>query len=66
MTDNVDDFLAHYGVKGMRWGQRKASISGVSARTNREARRDANEFAKDSGLVDKGADFIKNFRGFGG
>lgn len=21
----VDDFLAHYGVKGMRWGQRKAS-----------------------------------------
>lgn len=23
MTDNVDTFLAHYGVKGMRWGQRK-------------------------------------------
>lgn len=21
--DGVDDFLAHYGVKGMRWGQRK-------------------------------------------
>lgn len=23
MTDNVDDFLAHYGVKGMRWGHSK-------------------------------------------
>lgn len=23
MADSVDDFLAHYGVKGMRWGQRK-------------------------------------------
>lgn len=22
MTDEVDDFLAHYGVKGMRWGVR--------------------------------------------
>lgn len=46
MTDNVDDFLAHYGVKGMRWGQRKAAIPGVSARTSREAKKDANEFAK--------------------
>ena len=31
MVDSVDDFLAHYGVKGMRCG-----------------------------LVDKGADFVKN------
>ena len=46
MTDNVDDFLAHYGVKGMRWGQSKASIPGVSARTSREAKKDANEFSK--------------------
>lgn len=46
MTDDVDDFLAHYGIKGMRWGQRKASIPGVSAKTSREARKDATEFAK--------------------
>ncbi len=46
MTDDVDDFLAHYGIRGMKWGQRKASVPGVSAKTSREARKDATEFAK--------------------
>ena len=23
MTDEVDDFFAHFGIKGMRWGLRK-------------------------------------------
>lgn len=55
MTDNVDDFLAHYGVKGMRWGQRKASIPGVSAKTSREARKDASEFAKAKMFYGEGA-----------
>lgn len=43
---NVDDFLAHYGVKGMRWGVSRSPIPGVSPKTSREARKDANEFAK--------------------
>ena len=30
MTDNVEDFLAHYGVKGMKWGVRKA-VSSISS-----------------------------------
>ena len=55
MTDNVDDFLAHYCVKGMRWGQRKASIPGVSPKTSREARKDANEFAKAKMFYGEGA-----------
>lgn len=36
MTQDVDDFLAHYGVKGMKWGVRKA-VDGVglaAAKTN--------------------------------
>lgn len=27
MAEQIDDILAHYGVKGMRWGQRKARKS---------------------------------------
>lgn len=38
MTDNVDDFLAHYGVKGMRWGVRRGFIKSGSERTNKEDR----------------------------
>lgn len=30
MTDDIDEFLAHYGVKGMKWGVRKAA-SGVAS-----------------------------------
>lgn len=25
MSDEVDDFLAHYGIPGMKWGKRKAA-----------------------------------------
>lgn len=31
MTDKVEDFLAHYGVKGMKWGVRKSTSSGGSS-----------------------------------
>lgn len=36
MEDNTDKFLAHYGVKGMRWGVRKGVVSPRMARTNKE------------------------------
>ena len=39
----VDEFLAHYGVKGMKWGVRRA------------ARKDANEFAAAKMYYGKGA-----------
>ena len=43
MDDGVDEFLAHYGVKGMKWGVRRA------------ARKDANEFAAAKMYYGKGA-----------
>lgn len=30
-TEAVDDFLAHYGVRGMKWGQRKAHAKNMRA-----------------------------------
>lgn len=57
MTDamEVDAFLAHYGVKGMRWGVRHDGPAGVSSRTNREAKKDAAEFTKAKLFYGEGA-----------
>lgn len=55
MAEDVDDFLEHFGVKGMKWGVRKDSIPGVSARTSREAKKDATEFAKAKMFFGEGA-----------
>ena len=53
---DTETFLAHYGVKGMRWGHRKADRpEGVSARTNREAKKDANEFTRAKMFYGEGA-----------
>jgi 2'-5' RNA ligase len=33
MSDNVENFLSHYGVKGMHWGVRRSSTPAVRKRT---------------------------------
>lgn len=39
-------YLEHHGIKGMRWGVRNDSrIPGISRSVNRDARKDAKEFA---------------------
>lgn len=48
------DFLAHFGVKGMKWGQRKTS-SGVSRKVDKDARKDAEEFARAKMFYGQGA-----------
>jgi hypothetical protein len=53
--EEVDDYLAHYGVKGMRWGVRKDGIDGVSPKTNREAKKDAEEFTRAKLFYGEGA-----------
>lgn len=36
MAEDVDDFLAHYGVKGMRWGVTRGVVKSGAQRTSRE------------------------------
>lgn len=50
-----EEFIAHYGVPGMKWGSRKNTIEGVSARTNRDAAKDAKEFARAKAYYGQGA-----------
>lgn len=47
--------LVHYGVKGMKWGVRHDGPSGVSRSTNREAKKDAHEFARAKQFFGEGA-----------
>lgn len=37
MADLDDDALEHFGVKGMRWGKRKAPVEGALSRSERRA-----------------------------
>jgi hypothetical protein len=39
-------YLEHFGVKGMKWGQRKDDHPEVSRKVNKDASRDASEFAR--------------------
>ena len=36
MANNLDDFLAHYGVRGMKWGVRKGVVNPRMQRTKKE------------------------------
>jgi len=47
--------LSHYGIKGMHWGVRRNGPTGVSNKTNRQARSDAKEFARAKMFYGEGA-----------
>jgi len=51
----VDDFLAHYGVAGMRWGHRSSKLEGVHPKTYREAAKDAKEYTQAKMYFGEGA-----------
>ena len=45
-VDRSDEYLAHYGIKGMKWGVRKAIASGNSRKLSRQYRKAAKKLAK--------------------
>lgn len=47
--------LAHFGIKGMHWGQHKSDLPGVSRGTNKDAAKDAHEFARAKAFYGEGA-----------
>lgn len=55
MDDDVDEFLAHFGVKGMKWGRRNSGPEGVSGKVNRMAAKDAKEHAQAKMYYGEGA-----------
>ena len=51
-----DNYLMHYGVKGMKWGVRNDKrLEGVPRKTNREAKKDAKEYARAKMFYGEGA-----------
>lgn len=55
MIIDKEAYLEHYGVKGMKWGVRKAERGGVSRKVDRDARKDAEEFARAKMFYGQGA-----------
>lgn len=55
MIISEEAYLEHYGVKGMQWGVRKDRAPGVSSKTDRQARKDAKEFARAKMFYGEGA-----------
>jgi hypothetical protein len=55
MIIDEEAYLQHFGTKGMRWGVRRSQPNGVSRKTNREASKDAKEFARAKQFYGKGA-----------
>lgn len=55
MSTETEDFLEHYGVKGMKWGVRKSDVDGVTRKVSREAGKDAKEYARAQMFFGEGA-----------
>lgn len=52
-NENVDDFLEHFGVKGMKWGVRKAASSDSGSSDGKSQRQRNRELNKASRINDR-------------
>lgn len=61
----TDEYLAHYGIKGMKWGVRKAIESGNSARLGRQYRKAQKKLAKLEARAANGKKYAKRAAALG-
>ena len=48
-----EEFLAHYGAKGMRWGVRKDRTPGIKRSLDKKAKKDAQQYVNAKGIAIK-------------
>lgn len=61
----TDDFLAHYGIKGMKWGVRKAIQRGSERALGRQYKKAQKKLAKLEKLANNGKKFTKKAVAYG-
>lgn len=61
----TDEYLAHYGIKGMKWGVRKAIESSNSARLGRQYRKAQKKLAKLEARANNGKKYAKRAAALG-
>ena len=64
-VDRSDEYLAHYGIKGMKWGVRKAIESGNSRKLDRQYRKAQKKLTKLKARAANGSKYAKRAAALG-